>query len=129
MTKAGAVKRYHEVSERKRAYFQDLNLTVAQIESVAAAEVGTEYGLSPDTVLKGVFQAELLAEMLAWLPERYPVWATPLAPARCGSSKLAPVVFWQERFRVERSADGAAQVVHTLTPGYVHAFAVAEYAD
>ena len=30
---------------------------------------------------------------------------------------------------MERSADGAAQVVHTLTPGYVHAFAVAEYAD
>ena len=30
---------------------------------------------------------------------------------------------------MERDGDGAAQVVHTLTPGYVHAFAVAEYAD
>jgi hypothetical protein len=51
-------------------------------------------------------EAELLDEMLDWLPHRYP-----------------------DRFRVQRDPDGAALMVETLTPGYMHTFAVVEYAE
>ena len=51
-------------------------------------------------------EAEMLDEMLSWLPSRYP-----------------------DRFRVHRQANGVAVSVQTLTPGYLHTFDVAAYAE
>jgi predicted heme/steroid binding protein len=51
-------------------------------------------------------EVEVLDEMLAWLPKRYP-----------------------DRFRVHRQVDGSVLSVQTLTPGYLHTFNIADFAE